>query len=274
MTALRMERLSVVLDGRPVLREVSLTVEPGRWLGLIGPNGAGKSTLLSAVIGLVDFTGTVELSGTDTRELHRRSHARHVAYVPQDPVTPVGVTVFDYVLLGRLPHLGYFARPTDNDHRVTTEVLRRLTIDSLAERELGTLSGGERQRVVLARALAQRAPLLVLDEPTSALDLGRQQQVLELLDEIRQDQEITLLTAMHDVTLAAQYANELALLSDGNLIAHGPAGVVVTAERIREHYDATANVTNDEAGRPLVQLRRPRTAPTTSTSIPDRATET
>ena len=242
MPAIAMQRVSVSLAGRPVVAELSASVAAGGWLGVIGPNGAGKTTLLRAVSGLVAYAGSLTLSGREVAKFARRALAREVALVPQVPVTPPAMRVADYVLLGRTPYLSYFGTESRADHEAVGRALRRLDLEALAARPLGTLSGGERQRAVLARALAQEARVLLLDEPTTALDIGREQQVLELVDCLRRELGLTVVAAMHDLTLAAQFADRLLLLSAGRLVAEGAPGSVLTAWRIAEHYRARVDV--------------------------------
>ncbi len=209
---------------------------------LIGPNGAGKTTLVRAVAGLVGHRGRIELDGVELRRLGRREVARRVAIVPQVPAMPPGMTVREYVLLGRTPYVSYMGREGRRDVAAAAQALDRLDLGELADRELGTLSGGERQRAVLARALAQEAPLLLLDEPTTALDAGRQQEALELIDALRLDAGLTVLAAMHDLTLAGQYASRLLLLSKGRIVAHGGPSEVLTEPLIGEHYGARVRI--------------------------------
>ena len=242
MNAISATGITVRLGGRPVVRDVDLEVPIGTWVGLIGPNGAGKTTLLRAVAGLVHHEGTIALHGHPTAELSRRDWSRAVAVVPQEPVTPPWLTVVEYVLLGRTPHLGPLARESAEDRRAVARTLARLDLLGHRERLLGTLSGGERQRVVVARALAQEASIVLLDEPTAALDIGHQQQALELLDALRAESELTLVAAMHDLTLAAQYADRMVLLSDGQIAADGPPEEILTQESIAQHYDAHIRV--------------------------------
>jgi iron complex transport system ATP-binding protein len=242
VTALALERVTVELGGRNVVDGVSFTVEHGAWVTLIGPNGAGKTTLMRAVAGLVGHHGEIRLDGQPVRRLRRRDVARRVAVVPQSPLLPAGMTVQAYVLLGRTPYLSYMGRESRRDVVAAEAALSRLGLAELAERELGTLSGGERQRAVLARALAQDAPLLLLDEPTSALDAGRQQEALELIDALRLDAGLTVVAAMHDLTLAGQYANRLLLLSGGRVVVHGAPAEVLTEPLIAEHYGARVRV--------------------------------
>jgi iron complex transport system ATP-binding protein len=248
VTALALRELSVVLGGSQILDRVSGSVGTGEWVTVIGPNGAGKSTLLRAVAGLVARQGELEIGGDDGAELGRREIARRVALVPQSPSLPPQMTVAEYVLLGRTPHLGYLARESRHDLEVADAALVRLDLVGLASRRLGTLSGGERQRAVLARALAQEAPILLLDEPTNSLDVGRGQQALELVDALRREAGLTVLAAMHDLTLAGQYADRVLLLDRGRVMASGSVDDVLTSELIARHYGASVRVLRDEQG--------------------------
>ncbi|HKB92786.1 MAG TPA: ABC transporter ATP-binding protein [Gaiellaceae bacterium] len=240
--AIEARELSVRLGRTEAVRSVSLTVQRGEWLGLIGPNGAGKTSLLRALAGLIPFTGTVRLDGNALETATRREVARLVALVPQIPQTPSELTVAEYVLLGRTPHIGYLATEKRDDRLAAERAIARLALRPFTERRLGSLSGGELQRVVLARALAQQAPILLLDEPTTALDLGRQQQALELVDALRRDEELTVIAAMHDLSLAGQYADRLLLLDRGQLVSEGAAFEVLSEERISTYYEASVEI--------------------------------
>jgi len=250
--ALAVQELSVSLDRTPVLHGVTCTAAAGGWLALIGPNGAGKSTLIRAAAGLVGYQGAIRFDGTDVRSLRLRDRARLMAYVPQEPVLPPDMTVEQYVLLGRTPHLGYLGGPGRHDRERAVAALERLDVARFARRRLARMSGGERQRVVLARALATEPALLLLDEPTSMLDVGHQQQVLELVDRLRRESGLTVLSTLHDLTAAAQYADELVLLHEGRVAAAGPAASVLTAELIAAVYAARVSVTAGQDGRPVV----------------------
>ena len=242
MSAIGLDGVTVHLGGRAVVRDVTATVERGEWVALIGPNGAGKTTLLRAIAGLLPHEGTVSLLDRAAAGLDRRERARLLAVVPQTPETPPWLTVAEYVLMGRTPHLGPLAREGAADREAAARALDRLDLDAFAERPLGTLSGGERQRAVVARALAQEAAIVLLDEPTAALDIGHQQQALELLDGLREDDGLTLVAAMHDLTLAAQYADRVLLLSAGCIVADGTPAEVLTEAALAEHYGATVRV--------------------------------
>jgi len=237
------------------VRGVSLKTQSGGWTALIGPNGAGKTSALRALAGLVPFDGEVRIEGQDARDLGRRALARLVALVPQKPETPPALTVAEYVLLGRTPHISYLGGEGKRDRDAAARALRRLDLEEFAQRPLGSLSGGELQRAVLARALAQEARVLLLDEPTTSLDLGRQQLVLELVDELRQD-GLTVVTTMHDLTLAGQYAEHVVLLDAGSVMAEGAAADVLSGPILAAHYGADVRVIEDEHGVFVVPVRR------------------
>ncbi|MGH2736503.1 MAG: ABC transporter ATP-binding protein [Actinomycetota bacterium] len=264
MTAIGLRDVSVAFDGTRALDGLSHSVSEGAWLGVIGPNGAGKTTLLRAIAGLVGHHGDIRLGGDTVAALPRRRLARLVAFVPQRPFIPPGVTVTDYVLMGRTPYISYLGKESRHDLRVVGRVLGRLSLEPFARRSLDSLSGGELQRVVLARALAQEAPVLLLDEPTSFLDIGHQQQVLALVDELRVDHGLTIVSAMHDLTLAGQFADTLLLLASGRAVAAGSARHVLTEGVISAHYGATVRVLDNPDGGVLVIPVKPRAGATDS----------
>jgi iron complex transport system ATP-binding protein len=254
--AVALDALSVRLDGHEIVREVSLAVEAGEWVTVIGPNGAGKSTLLRAIGGVVRYTGTLALFGRPAHALPRRERARLVATVPQTPAVPPGMTVLDYVLLGRTPYIPPLGRESAADLAAVAQVLARLDLAGFAGRRLESLSGGERQQVFLARALAQGATLLLLDEPTTALDIGHQQDVLELVDQLRRDGQLTVLATMHDLSIAGEYADRMVLLAGGRVVASGTPREVLTEQLLGEHYRARVRVVDGVQG-PLVVPIRP-----------------
>jgi iron complex transport system ATP-binding protein len=257
VSAISLEEVTVEIGAAPILHAISASVEPSEWVCLIGPNGAGKTTLLRAVAGLLGYSGSISLSGRGVAALGRGELSRRVAFVPQVPVMPVDMTVIEYVLLGRTPHIGYLGSEGRRDRDAAGRALLRLDLAGLAWRPLGSLSGGERQRAVLARALAQEAPLLLLDEPTASLDVGRQQQALELVDALRRSEGLTVFSAMHDLTLAGQYAERLLLIAGGRLAASGTPGEVLTEELIAAHYAASVRILDlDGAGVAVVPARQ------------------
>ena len=235
----------VDLDGARVLDGVTLSVDRGEWLTVIGPNGAGKSTLLRALTGLVPARGEISLGGSSAAKLSRRVRARLVALVPQAPLVPPGVTVADYVLLGRTPHIPALGRTSVADVAVVAGAMESLDMLPFAARILSSLSGGERQRAFLARALAQEAAILLLDEPTTALDIGHQQHVLHMIQQLRGERDLTVICTMHDLTLAGQYADTLALLDHGHVVAVGPAREVLTEGNLDRYYGARVRVVHE-----------------------------
>ncbi len=241
--AVRLRDVSVRLGGVEVLHGLDLGVDAGEWLTLVGPNGAGKSTVLRAIAGVVAHGGSIAVDGQELTGRPDRRRARLVALVPQRPVLPPGATVVDYVLLGRTPYLPPLRAPGAADRSLVSRVLAELELTDFAERELETMSGGELQRVFLARALAQQPALLLLDEPTAALDVGHAQDVLGLVDRLRADVGLTVISTMHDLTLAGGYADRLAMLDRGRMVAIGAPAEVLTAELVGRVYRADVVVT-------------------------------
>lgn len=249
--AIEAQGLGVRIKRASLLDGIELSIEPGEWVSVIGPNGAGKSTLLRAIAGVIRSSGSLDVHGRPVGELDARSRSQLISWVPQVPTIPPGIAVFDYVLLGRTPHLHPLAREKKRDLGIVGEVLEELDLAALARRSVDTLSGGELQRAVIGRALAQRAPIILLDEPTSALDLGHQQEVLALLHRLRSEGERTIVTTMHDLTLAGLFADRLVLLAGGRLVATGPAAEVLTESNLENHYGARVTVTH-RSGQVLV----------------------
>lgn len=251
MTAVRATGLTVTIKKNVLLDSVDVAVEPGEWVSVIGPNGAGKSTLLRALTGFVRSKGLIEIQGQSLADLDNRSRARLISWVPQTPEIPVGISVFDYVLLGRTPHLHPLASERSSDLAIVEDVLGELDLTRLAKRTVDTLSGGELQRAVIGRALAQQAPIILLDEPTSALDLGHQQEVLALLDRLRANGDRTIITTMHDLTLAGVFTDRLILLACGQIVAEGAAADVLTESNLERFYGAKVTVSH-QGGHVLV----------------------
>lgn len=248
---IRCADVSVTLGDKLVLDGIDLAVPKGAWLSIVGPNGAGKSTLLRYLTGAVSGPGELWIDNTPAGALSRRERAQLVALVPQQPVIPDGMHVVDYVLLGRTPHIRMLGVESPRDVAAVYDALDHLDLVAFAHRELATLSGGERQRVLIARALAQGAPIVLLDEPTTALDVGHQQQVLELVDDLRRRHDLTVITTMHDLTLAGQYAERLVLLDGGRVVVDGTADEVLTEANLASYYGARVRIIRD-GGHPVV----------------------
>jgi iron complex transport system ATP-binding protein len=258
MSSLAFECVNVVYGEREAVYALDEHVKPGEWLCLIGPNGAGKSSVLRAVAGLVKYRGNITVDGAPIEMRSPKRRAAMVAYVPQSPLMPDDMTGAEYVLLGRNPYVGYFGSETKHDRALVEDVLERLDLHEFGPRRLGTLSGGERQRLVIARAIAQESPILLLDEPTSALDIGHQQQALELVDRLRREHGLTVVSAMHDLTLAGLYADRLSLLHQGHVVATGSAAHVLRADILSEFYGVSVSVHEQDDGTVVVVPKRAR----------------
>jgi iron complex transport system ATP-binding protein len=256
MTALGFCDVQVSYNGIEAVQSFNDLLHSGEWLCLIGPNGAGKSSVLRAAAGLVPYSGSIAIDQKEIPATSARWRAQHIAYVPQSPLIPLDMNVFDYVLLGRNPYVHHFSWESKHDREVVRDVLNRLDLATFARRSLGTLSGGEVQRLVIARALAQEAPVLLLDEPTSALDIGHQQQALELVDKLRREQGLTVVSAMHDLTLAGMYADRLVLMHQGARVAEGSAKEVLQPNILSEFYGVSARVHHEEDGTVVVIPQR------------------
>ncbi len=249
--------LTVRVGKAVLLGPTEFTAGTGDWINVIGPNGAGKSTLLRAIAGLAAHSGRLDIGGVPLGELDLRARGRLIGFVAQQPTMPNGMTVAQYVLLGRSPHVGRFGSESASDLERLDSALDHLDLDPLADRRVETLSGGERQRVSIARALAQEPSLLLLDEPTSALDVGHQQEVLELIDDLRRQLGLTVVSTMHDLTLAAQYGDHLVLLAGGRIVAEGPPIQVLTGPQLHEHYGARVDVIHHRGHPVVVPVRNP-----------------
>jgi iron complex transport system ATP-binding protein len=256
MSSIEFRGLTVRYGRRTAVDAFTETVRSGEWLGLIGPNGAGKSSLLRAIVGVVPAEGEVLVDGSPMALRSRPRRAALVAYVPQDPVIPRDMTGFEYTLLGRAPYIGYFGNESRHDRAMARDVLERLDLTDFADRKLGQLSGGERQRLVIARALATEAPVLLLDEPTSSLDIGHQQQALELVARLRHEHGLTVVSAMHDLTLAGLYSDRLVLLHEGTVVARGAPVEVLAADTLAEFYGVRVTVHHEPDGTVVVIPRR------------------
>lgn len=241
----------VVIDG------LTVAVPAGRTTVVVGANACGKSTLLRALSrALRPLDGTVTLDGVDVSRMSARPLARSLGMLPQQPVAPEGITVADLVARGRYPHHGWLGRWSATDDDVVAEALRATGTLDLAERDVGELSGGQRQRVWIAMAVAQDPDVLLLDEPTTFLDLTHQLEVLDLLATLNRVRGTTVVMVLHDLNLAARYADHLLVMADGELVAQGAPPDVVTPEVVRLAFGLDALVVPDPVtGGPLVVPR-------------------
>jgi iron complex transport system ATP-binding protein len=246
----------VQIGSARLLDGVSFSAPPGSWVTIVGPNGAGKTTLLRALAGLLKpASGHVLLRGDPLGSLDRRERARRIALMPQDPVLPPAMRVADYVLLGRTPHLARLASEGPSDLAVAKQALEQLDLTHLSARELAHLSGGERQRVLIARAITQEAGVLLLDEPTSSLDPGHQLEVLELVDQQRRSTALTVVSTMHELTLAGQFADQLVLVDGGRVVAEGRPDEVLSEDHLARYYGTSVRVVESDGLRLVVPVR-------------------
>lgn len=233
--ALRATGVSVTLGRRPVLRNVDLEANPGEVLALLGPNGAGKSTLLKALVGLLPYEGRIEIDGIDVASLPPRARAKLVSYVPQRSLLRSALSVEEVVALGRYVHGGTFGGMSSNDKEAIDHALETAHADVLRDRIFTQLSVGEQQRVLLARALASDAPILLLDEPTAALDVGEGLAVLRLIRTLATRQH-TLIVVLHDLADARSTTDHALLLKEGRVMERGDTADVVAPGPIRSVY--------------------------------------
>jgi cobalamin transport system ATP-binding protein len=257
MTHVALRGLTLRIGRATLLEDVTLELAAGQWCTVIGPNGAGKTTLVETVAGIRRASvGAVEIDGVEVTRLSERERARLVSLVPQHPEVPAGMSVGDYVGLGRLARRGWMRGFTGEDRRATTSVLERLSLADYVERDVATLSGGERQRAVLGRALAQTTPLMVLDEPITGLDLRHQMELLELLRREVSECGLTVLATLHDLTLAGQFADRLVLLDHGRVVLDGPAREVVRSPELAARYEMDLRVVEIDGADVVVPVRR------------------
>lgn len=261
--------VTVTLGGRDVVQSASLTVNPGEVVGLLGPNGSGKSSLLRTLYRAVrPRAGVVRVGGEDLRTLSRREAARAVAVMLQDPPTDFDLTVEETVLLGRAPHHVSFGGDTAEDLRIVADAMRRAEVTELGGRMVAMLSGGQRQRVMLARALAQSSPILVLDEPSNHLDISHQHELMSTVRGLGR----TVIAALHDLNLASQYCDRVVILLAGRIVAAGPPAAILTPELIRSVFDVDVRILGDSAA-PVFAFGRLRDTapPALPTSSPDES---
>ena len=253
--SLAASEVSVILGDAHVLTSVSFEAKPGEVVGLIGPNGAGKSTLIRALAGLIrPHVGSVTLDGKPLDRINSRERARGIAYMPQhDAVHPF--TALETVLMGRYTHLGRFELEGREDLRIARDAMARTEISEFESRQLDRISGGERQRVILARALAQQARVILLDEPSSSLDLRHRLSMMETLRSEVANRGVAAVVALHDVWLAGTYCDRLTLLSEGTVVTDGEPADVLTSENLENVFGVKTEVRIDPASnRPQVRL--------------------
>lgn len=244
---LQCQNLQFSFNKKPMLSNINLGFSKGEFVGLIGANGAGKSTLLQLLLGLLKpHSGTVLLRDIDLQKIKRREIAKQLAFVPQSIELPYAFSVQQIVAMGRNPYLGAFELETAHDKKLIDEAMQKTDISHLQQRSVNTLSGGEKQRVIIARALAQQSPTILLDEPIASLDICHQLETLQLIKSLTESGK-TAITALHDLNLAARYCDRILLIGkqDGitTIISDGKPEQVLTIENLKSHFSITAEIT-------------------------------
>jgi len=240
---IELDNVSLGYDHRAILHNVSMKAGPGQILGLVGPNGSGKSTLIKGMTRVIDlFSGRILIDGRDIRTIKHDELARLVATVPQSPALPGAFTAFEVVLMGRTPHLGLLRYEGGKDLAIAWQAMEATHTQSFAERRVGELSGGERQRLIIARALTQQPKAMLLDEPTANLDINHQVEILNLVKGLCLEQSLTVIIALHDLNLAAQYCDWMVMLNGGKVYAEGTPLDILTAPNIKKVYGAEVYV--------------------------------
>jgi len=242
--------LTVSYGDRTILHDISMEIVDGSWTCLVGPNGAGKTTLLKALLGACEYAGSI----TDNGEEVFKNHNRNVAFVPQNPHVPVGMSVAEYVMLGRAKKDGW-GNESVQSRTFIADILAKTNLYGLQKQMVSHLSGGEMQRTLIARALAQEPELILLDEPTSALDLHHQIDVLNNL-QILQLTGVTIVSTMHDITLAAMYADRIIVMQNGRVLAEGSSSEIIHSAELRTAFDDRINVFTLDSGRPVVIAKK------------------
>ena len=236
---IELDNVSLGYNHRAILQNVSMKAGPGQILGLVGPNGSGKSTLIKGMTRVIDlFSGSILIDTRDIKTINRDELARLVATVPQSPALPGAFTAFEVVLMGRTPRLGLLRYEGGKDLAVAWQAMKATHTQSFAERRVSELSGGERQRLVIARALTQQPKAMLLDEPIANLDINHQIEILNLVKSLCLEQSLTVIIALHDLNLAAQYCDWMVMLNGGKVYAQGTPLDIVTAPNIKRVYGA------------------------------------
>ena len=238
--------LSVSLSGRAILSDISLTIQEGKWSCLVGPNGAGKTTFLKVLLGTTSYSGSVTANGSEV--FHNLK--RNVAFVPQHPQIPQGMTVAEYVMLGRSKRDGW-GNESLSSRSFVHKVLMQTHLFGMQSNLVAQLSGGEMQRALIARALVQEPELILLDEPTSALDLHHQISVLNNIEMLKEE-GVTIISTMHDITLAAMFAERIVVMKEGKVLLSGASQEVIHSPELKRAFDNRIDVYTLDTGRPVI----------------------
>lgn len=238
MKELEVEKIKYGYGEKMVLNEISFSVRKGEFISILGPNGSGKSTLLKTLNNIYKpWEGKILVRGKNIKELKKKELAKNMALVLQDNSVDYEFTVEDIVLMGRHPHKGRFQREDENDYKIISESLEMTNTTELRHRKITELSGGERQRVMIAKALAQRASIILLDEPTSHLDINHQIEILKLLKDMNKKKGTTIILVIHDINLGVRYSDKIIILNKGKILDKGKPEEIITKKNIESAYN-------------------------------------
>ncbi len=247
--AVHINNLGLSYGDKEILHDISLTVEAGEFFIIIGPNGSGKTSLLKTIVGINhQYTGNIAIMGKRLREYPRRNLARKIAVVPQQAPEDFPFVVRETVLMGRSPHLGLLEMERKEDHDIAQQAMEFTDIAHLADRYLDQISGGERQRVIIARAICQQTPIILLDEPTASLDPAHQIKIMDLMAKLQTEKQTTIIMVSHDLNLASFYGDRLLLLKEGKQVVTGSPHEVLTHKQLEQSYGCKMLVDQNPVG--------------------------
>jgi len=248
--AVAAKNLNYNYGNHPILKDVSFSIRKGDFFIIIGPNGSGKTTLMKLISGILKSQqNQLEILGRPVRSYTRKALAKTLAFVPQTIPTEFPFTVIEVILMGRSPHLGMLGLEGQNDLEIANRAMAFTGVEHLADRKLDQLSGGERQRVFIARALCQEPQIILLDEPTAALDLAHQIRAMDMMEQLKEENGVTVVMVSHDINLAAMYSNHLLLLKEGEIVSLGPPDKVLTFQTLEKAYNCTLLVDESPLGK-------------------------
>lgn len=234
---IKLNHLHYSHDKAPFIEDLNLQIQKGRFCALLGPNGSGKSTLLKLMVGLLKpQQGEILISNSDIKNLNANELAQKISYVPQREDIIFEFSVYDTVMMGRNPYQGRWQAPNDEDHKLVQETLRRTNLDHLQHRMLSQLSGGELQRTLIARAIVQQTPIMLLDEPLANIDIAHKYEIMDILSALQHDTGVTIIVVLHDFSIASQYCDDTVLMSEGKIIKQGAFKEVITDDSLKDIF--------------------------------------
>ena len=249
MDSISINNLTFGYDKRVIFNDLSLSFQQGDFCSILGPNGSGKTTLLKCIVGLLQPSrGEITLYGKSLSEYKMMDLARKIAYVPQYQDIVFDISVFDYVMLGRNPYQTPWEMQRTEDKKIAEEMLQECNVWHYRDTLIQSLSGGERQRVMIARAMAQQTGILLLDEPLSNIDVTHKFEIMDILQQLNEEQKVTVLIILHDLPIAKSYSKQVLLLKEGNLLQFGDKNAVLTEENIRNCFDLSDAYYISESG--------------------------